>query len=88
MGDVTVTEEAAKDLKCPRCDNKDLIEERKLSNNVVAGAAAGAVAGSVFPGLGTVAGALVGTATAYFASDEIRPRYKCGNCDYTWGNNS
>jgi len=88
MGKITVTEETAENFECPRCHKTDLIEERKLSNNVAAGAAAGAVAGSVLPGLGTIAGALVGSATAYFGSDEIRPRFKCGHCEYTWGNYS
>jgi ribosomal protein S27AE len=75
------------ELACPRCGETELIERRHLGNSVGAGMAAGATAGSFIPVLGTLAGAFIGAGAGLISAQHgARKKYKCGRCEYKWGN--
>jgi len=71
-------------MKCPNCESM-AVEVRNPLKALAGGAAAGAVAGSVVPVLGTAAGALFGGLGTLLASTYTRHKYFCRGCKYAWG---
>jgi hypothetical protein len=71
-------------MKCPACDSTDI--KRFSRNRILGSAAAGAAAGSVVPGIGTIMGGLVGAWGGAMSNTDksgewgVEGRYVCQAC--------
>ena len=74
-------------IKCPVCKSTDVTSYTKDDSNSDAekGAVGGAIAGSIIPGIGTIAGAVIGgLGGKILGGSKKKLIHKCLNCGLKW----